>query len=108
VVWNNIGNISPGGSKQVQVDIAIDSDSASGTMKDTSTMTGKCATGNATGTSNVNLAGKFTLHGPRINPSSSPGPGLPNTGMDPWLPVGGGLVLMTGIGLAVARRRGTV
>jgi LPXTG-motif cell wall-anchored protein len=106
VIWNNIGDIAPGATKAVQVDIAINSDSAAGTMSDTAKVTGKCATGNANGTATVNLAGKFTLHGPRINPSSSPG--LPNTGMNPLLPVAGGLVLMTGIGIAVARRRGVI
>jgi LPXTG-motif cell wall-anchored protein len=30
---------------------------------------------------------------------------LPNTGSSPWLPIGGGLLAMTGLGLVAMRRR---
>src|SRR5206468_4027396 len=45
VVWNNVGNIPPGGQKHVTVDITIDKNSTAGQMKDHSHVTGTCATG---------------------------------------------------------------
>jgi LPXTG-motif cell wall-anchored protein len=105
VVWNNIGDIKPGQHKFVQVDISIDADSAPGKMSDTADVTGSCATGNADGTSNVNLKGTFTLHAPTIKAGSSPI--LPDTGMTPALPIGAGLLLAAGFGVALVRRRVT-
>jgi hypothetical protein len=109
VVWNNIGSIPPGGHKQVQVDITIGADSTAGKMSDTSNVTGSCGTGNGPGTSTVNLGGTFTLHAPTVHgPGAGPAPTpLPDTGMSPMLPIGGGLLLATGLGIAVIRRRTT-
>jgi hypothetical protein len=108
VIWNNIGSIKPGGHKAVQVDITIDADSTTGRMSDTSNVTGSCGTGNGTGTSRVTLTGKFTLHAPKVNPAAGPQPSpLPDTGMSPMVPIGGGLLLVTGLGIAVIRRRST-
>jgi LPXTG-motif cell wall-anchored protein len=108
VKWNNLGNLPPGGHKQVTVTITVGKDSTAGQMRDHAHVTGTCATGNGPGTANVSLGGNFTLHAPTINPASSPKGPLPTTGSSPWLPVGGGLLLMTGIGLAVARRRSSL
>ena len=103
VVWNDIGNIAPGDSKSVEVDISIDADSAAGKMNDTAHVSGTCGTGDATGTDNVNLTGEYTLNAPQITAGSSPR--LPDTGMSPLVPIGGGLLLAAGIGVAVLRRR---
>jgi hypothetical protein len=109
VVWNNIGSIPPGGSRAVQVDISIDSDSAAGQMSDTADVTGSCATGNGPGTTNVNLHGNFTLHAPKVNPAGAPSNGgLPDTGMSPLVPIGGGLLMLTGLSIAVLRRRSVI
>jgi len=108
VVWDNVGDIQPGGQKQVTVDITVGNDSTAGQMKDHSHVTGTCATGNGPGTANVKLGGDFTLHGPNVTPANAPKKQLPNTGSSPWLPIGGGLLLLTGLGLAVARRRSWV
>jgi LPXTG-motif cell wall-anchored protein len=106
VVWNNIGNIKPGGNRHVAVTITIDKNSIAGQMRDHAHVSGTCATGNGPGTANVRLAGNFTLHAPNVNGATSPT--LPNTGSSPWLPIGGGVLLLTGLGLAVARRRSLI
>ncbi len=109
VRWNNIGDIPPGGSKHVSVTITIGKDSISGQMRDNAHVTGTCATGNGPGTANVSLAGNFTLHAPQVHGATAPsGGGLPNTGSSPWLPIGGGLLLLSGLGLAIARRRASI
>jgi LPXTG-motif cell wall-anchored protein len=103
VVWNNIGNIAPHKKKAVEVDISINANSAAGKMSDNAHVTGKCATGDGPGTANVNLGGNFTLHAPQVKPGKEPP--LPDTGMSPLVPIGGGLLLAAGIGIAVIRRR---
>jgi len=109
VVWNNLGSLPPGGHKDVTVTLTIGADSISGQMHDHAHVTGSCATGNGPGTSNVNLAGNFTLHAPNVRGANAPaGNKLPNTGSSPWLPIGGGLLLITGLGLAVARKRSLI
>lgn len=104
LVWSNLGSIPPGGHKSVQVHILVNKDSESGKMHDTAHVTGTCATGNGPGTANVHLGGQFTLNGPQVNGAKKPTV-LPNTGLSPLVPIGGGLLLAVGLGLAVLRRR---
>jgi LPXTG-motif cell wall-anchored protein len=109
VVWDNIGSIQPGGHRDLDVDITITPDSTPGKMSDTANVTGACGTGNGPGSSTVSLAGTFTLHVPQVNPATLPSGGrtLPDTGMSPMMPIGGGLLLAAGLGIAVIRRRVT-
>ncbi|HVW79861.1 MAG TPA: LPXTG cell wall anchor domain-containing protein [Mycobacteriales bacterium] len=106
LVWSGLGSIPAGGHKSVTVTINVPADSPSGELEDTAIVTGTCATGNGPGTANVHLGGTVTLHGPTIEGT---GPKtvvkLPDTGSSPWLPIGGGLLAMTGLGLVAMRRR---
>jgi LPXTG-motif cell wall-anchored protein len=109
LVWTKFpgGNSIPaGGHKDVTVTINVPSDSPSGELEDTATVTGTCASGNGPGTATIHLTGEVTLHGPTVEGT---GPKtvhlLPNTGSSPWLPIGGGLLAMTGLTLVALRRR---
>ena len=106
LTWSSLGSIAPGGHKSVTVTINVPADSPSGELEDTAIVTGTCASGNGPGTVNIHLNGTVTLHGPTV---VGTGPKtvhlLPNTGSSPWLPIGGGLLAMTGLGLVAARRR---
>jgi LPXTG-motif cell wall-anchored protein len=108
LTWSGLGSIAPGGHKDVQVTINVPADSPSGELQDTAIVTGTCATGNGPGTANVSLNGTVTLHGPTINGITPHHVTLPNTGSSPWLPIGGGLLAMTGLGLVAARRRSII
>ncbi|HEX3708149.1 MAG TPA: LPXTG cell wall anchor domain-containing protein [Mycobacteriales bacterium] len=108
LVWSGLGSIAPGGHKDVVVTLNVPADSPSGELEDTAIVTGTCATGNGPGTANVHLNGTVTLHGPTIKSNAPSTVTLPNTGSSPWLPIGGGLLAMTGLGLVAARRRSII
>jgi len=109
VVWSHLPDLKPGQSTQVTLKITVAAGSTAGQMKDHAHVTGTCATGVGPGTANVSLGGNFTLHAPNVRGANAPaGNKLPNTGSSPWLPIGGGLLLITGLGLAVARKRSLI
>jgi LPXTG-motif cell wall-anchored protein len=105
VTWSNLPDIKPGGHQDVQITINVPEDSPSGRLMDTAIVTGTCATGNGPGTANVHLNGTVTLHGPTVTGTTPRVVHLPNTGSSPWLPIGGGVLAMTGLTLFALRRR---
>jgi len=105
VTWSGLADIKPGGHDDVQITINVPADSPSGRLEDTAIVTGTCATGNAGGTANVNLNGTVTLHGPTVEGITPNHVTLPNTGSSPWLPIGGGVLALTGLSLVALRRR---
>jgi LPXTG-motif cell wall-anchored protein len=106
VTWSNLGSIPAGGHKDVTITINVPADSPSGELEDTAIVTGTCATGNGPGTATVHLGGTVTLHGPTIAGVVPHTVSLlPNTGSSPWLPIGGGLLAMSGLTLVALRRR---
>jgi len=68
VVFNNIGDIGPRASRQVQLQLTVDSASGTGRITDTATVTATCATGGGSGLTNVsiNLTGTATLNAPQV------------------------------------------
>jgi LPXTG-motif cell wall-anchored protein len=108
LTWSGLPNIKPGGHDSVVVTIDVPADSPSGELEDTAIVGGTCATGNGPGTANVSLNGTVTLHGPTIAGITPHHVILPNTGSSPWLPIGGGVLAMTGLGLVAARRRSII
>jgi LPXTG-motif cell wall-anchored protein len=105
VTWSGLPDIKPGGHQDVQITINVPADSPSGRLEDTAVVTGTCATGNGPGTANVNLNGTVTLHGPTVQGLHPNHVTLPNTGSSPWLPIGGGVLALTGLSLFALRRR---
>lgn len=112
VTWSKMPDIKPGGHDDATITVNVPSDSPSGKLEDTLTVTAKCATGNANGSAtatgsaaNVNLNGVVTLHGPTVQGLQPHHVTLPNTGSSPWLPIGGGLLAATGLSLFAMRRR---
>lgn len=80
LTWNDIGPIAPGATKQLVVNMTLDSGSGGGTLTETANVTASCAIGNAQGTSTVNVpaVGQASITGPSI--SSANGAVLPVTG----------------------------
>lgn len=80
LTWNDIGPIAPGATKQLVVNMTLNSGSAGGTLTETANVTASCAIGNAQGTSTVNVpaVGQASITGPSI--SSANGAALPVTG----------------------------
>lgn len=80
LTWNDIGPLAPGATKQLTVNMTLDSGSAGGTLTETANVTASCAIGNAQGTSTVNVpaVGQASIVGPSI--SSANGAVLPVTG----------------------------
>jgi LPXTG-motif cell wall-anchored protein/uncharacterized repeat protein (TIGR01451 family) len=105
VTWSGLPDIKPGGHQDVQITINVPADSPSGRLEDTAIVTGTCATGNGPGTANVSLNGTVTLHGPTVQGLQPHHVILPNTGSSPWLPIGGGVLAITGLSLFALRRR---
>jgi len=105
VTWSGLPDIKPGGHQDVQITINVPADSPSGRLEDTAIVSGDCATGNGPGTANVSLNGTVTLHGPTVQGLHPNHVTLPNTGSSPWLPVGGGVLALTGLSLFALRRR---
>jgi uncharacterized repeat protein (TIGR01451 family) len=103
VVWNDIGDIEPGGSASVEVDIAILESSSAGKFIDHAKATASCGTGGADGGTQIDLVGNDRLDAPEVK-----GGPLPNTGSTPWLPVAA--TVLVGVALvarwAVGRARG--
>jgi uncharacterized repeat protein (TIGR01451 family) len=103
VVWNDIGDIAPGDSASVEVDIAILESSSAGRFVDKAKATASCGSGGAGGGTQIDLVGNDRLEAPEVK-----GGPLPNTGSSPWLPIAAALVI--GVGLAarwvVTRTRG--
>ena len=108
LTFSGLPDIKPGGHQDVVVTFKVPEDSPSGTLEDTAIVTGTCANGNGPGTANIHLNGTVTLHGPTINGITPHHVTLPNTGSSPWLPIGGGLLAATGLGLVVLRRRSVI
>lgn len=87
VVWNNIGNIPPGGSRTLSVQIKVPLGVSSGKYTDRAVAEGECS------------GGRFTGEGILARPDVVIGL-LPRTGGDAALPViGGGLLLLGALGL---------
>jgi len=73
VVFANIGDVPPRGSRAVQLQLTVDSATGNGRITDTATVTATCATGGGTGTTNVsfNLTGTATLNAPQVGTTSA-------------------------------------
>jgi LPXTG-motif cell wall-anchored protein/uncharacterized repeat protein (TIGR01451 family) len=105
VTWSGLPDVKPGGHQDVQITVNVPADSPSGRLEDNAIVTGTCATGNGPGTANVHLNGTVTLHGPEVTSNHHTNVILPNTGSSPWLPIGGGILALTGLSLVALRRR---
>lgn len=95
VVWNDIGDVAPGDSASVEVDIAILESSSAGRFVDKAKATASCGSGGAGGGTQIDLVGNDRLEAPEVK-----GGPLPNTGSSPWLPITAAVV----IGVALAAR----
>ncbi|MEO5679300.1 MAG: hypothetical protein ABIS47_06500 [Acidimicrobiales bacterium] len=82
VVFNNIGDVAPRGSRQVQVQVTINTAARNGKVSDTATVTSSCATGGGNGDANIklNLSGQVTLVAPNVGAVAATE--LPRTGRD--------------------------
>jgi LPXTG-motif cell wall-anchored protein len=112
LTWSKMPDIPPGGHDDVTVTIDIPAGSPSGELEDTATVTADCASGNGSAlqgiggsAQNVSLTGAVTLQGPTVQGLAPKRVILPNTGSSPWLPIGGGLLALSGLSLFALRRR---
>ncbi|MCA1822788.1 MAG: DUF11 domain-containing protein [Frankia sp.] len=106
LTFANIGDIQPGGTRQLFVEVSIPLDSAAGLFHNTAAVTATCASGKAGGGAEITvpLTGLVRVNVPEITPAA-PAKRLPRTGTGTLVGFSGALLLSAAGAVTVARRR---